>query len=1044
MAALPAAVIDGGAAPEAPHEKGTPPTADTGAGGPAPEAQTPPGTQASQPPTPGPSEVSLAGEVLTAPRPDRGLTNGRGAVNGMGLVNGTGIVNGRGLVNGRGRINGNGAARGPPPGRRRRPMAGWQFLAVLVALVVVLPALVYFSYSRGSDAFTIDGKFGDWDGSKTYSVTAEGASPLTAIDGWSVGADGTHVFLYVEAAADVMGADTVEGLYLFIDSDGDGATGYDAGAVGAEFLMEMSGWNGSVQSSTMRTFDPEGADRLDWGSWYGVGGTTSALSGNRLEAGCDIGVAVGAEARFLLVSQDETGGRAASTGVPLEGGVLLVTQRLADSAPLSGVLPASPETPLLTLEFTCEGAGGTVEMVEVATDLAHQDGGSFVPFSIQPGESVVRTVSFDTSSLSAGHLASAHVTCDGVQSSFACVVVQGHPARAYVGSAPESVHIDGAFGDWYGRTASDIDDLPVANSDIDVSEVGVHNTTSMASFFVRVGGDMFGGASVPVIDGKPVQGGSGTPLPAERKTGEDITRIFIDSDMSALTGMSISAGPKVIGADYRIDVRGIHGEVASSSLHRYSGTSWAAEACEVAARVDGHRLEVGVATAAIGGEAPLDFMIQTTDWRQALDLVALDAATMLAVTGGISMGAGTETWAVDTSATASSATALSTQRKLFHDGTNVWSVFYDGTNTVYKYSTDGGLTWTAAGQLFKTAGILDVSIWYDQPSETVYAIGDTSATSRAVYLQKGTVSPGTSSISWQASDSFVTVTGYSTPSKSPFICMDATGRLWFMAAARSDSPPSYNLAVYRSAFAGTISAWTFSGTMIPSDITAMGAKGSILPTGTGGDVWAVYNYEDTVAARKCSGGSWGAQDTLYSTTGSLSFIDTAPASALVDGDGVLHVVYGDGTISAGSNQRPHIQYAYRGSGGWSSPIRLDDTDDTVGQRYPTISLDTTTGDVYALWVQRDNNNIICKKNVSGTWSFVTIGGQTSYAKQYLTSVYSAAGEGLLCWQWTQNSSSPYHVLYDSIPEFSDVFVPVLLLLVVFIAVNRRRAGRDAG
>jgi len=229
--------------------------------------------------------------------------------------------------------------------------------------------------------------------------------------------------------------------------------------------------------------------------------------------------------------------------------------------------------------------------------------------------------------------------------------------------------------------------------------------------------------------------------------------------------------------------------------------------------------------------------------------------------------------------------------------------------------------------------------------------------------------------------------------------------------------------------------------MLSSDTDSSNTKGSVLPAGSGSDVWVVYNYDMTVAARKCTSGSWGSQEAIYTATGTLNFIDTAPASALVDEDGVLHVVYGDGTTS-GSNQRPHIRYSYRNSAGWASSVRLDSTADSVGQRYPTISLDASTGNVYAMWIQRDNNNVLCKKNVSGTWSFVSIDDQTTYSKQHLTSVYSVIGEGAICWQWTQNSTSPYHVIFDKIPEFSDAVLPVLFVLTIFVAVQRRRSRPD--
>jgi len=89
-----------------------------------------------------------------------GLVNGRGAVNGTGLVNGRGAVNGTGLVNGRGAVNGTGLVNGTGMtngtkvegrltlGRRGRMQVvrRWQFFAVLIALAIIIPTIIYISY----------------------------------------------------------------------------------------------------------------------------------------------------------------------------------------------------------------------------------------------------------------------------------------------------------------------------------------------------------------------------------------------------------------------------------------------------------------------------------------------------------------------------------------------------------------------------------------------------------------------------------------------------------------------------------------------------------------------------------------------------------------------------------------------------------------------------------------------------------------------------------------------------------------------------------
>ncbi|MCJ7562567.1 MAG: hypothetical protein MUO84_06120, partial [Thermoplasmata archaeon] len=597
----------------------------------------------------------------------RGLTNGRGAINGTGLVNGTGMINGTGLVNGSGMINGNKTEPHPPAASRRRPrgIARWQFLAVLVALVIIIPTFIYISYAKDSGPYEIDGDFGDWDDSNLYSMTTLTSTPLTSIDAWSVGVDGTRIFFYVSASNDIMSTTAVESIFLFVDSDGNGDTGYSVEGIGADYFLEVDGWNDSVQSSSLSHYDING-DQYDWSSWVTQGGVTHRLNGHELEAGADLQIAISESASFVLYSQDQLERSAVSNQVPISGGVLIVTQELASSVSLSGILPQSSSAALLTLTFECEGADGVVEQVTPVYTGISAPSASIASFSLSAGETHVEHIYVNTTALSDGHFVSAMVTDDAISSSFSKVIVNGYAARAYVGSAPSVVYIDGAFGDWYLRTASDVDTIPIVNPNIDVTEVGVFNTTSSSSFYIKVDGEMCAGAYVPALRGKPVPG-SGSVVPSERRTAEDILRIYIDSDLFASTGYLMSVESKIIGADYMIEVRGLFGEIASKSVYRYMSNSWSTVGATVNAAIDSQRLEVGVLASVINGGEGLDFIIETTDWNHRQDIVGLDSDTMLALTGGIALTAGTKSWVVQSSID-SAATAMSYQRKLFYDG----------------------------------------------------------------------------------------------------------------------------------------------------------------------------------------------------------------------------------------------------------------------------------------------------------------------------------------------------------------------------------------
>ena len=992
-------------------------------------------------PRPVTREVSPAEVVTTLPSEPvsvgRGLTNGRGAINGTGLVNGTGMINGT-----------KGESRQPSSTRRRGlAVARWQFLAVLVALVVIIPTFIYISYSNDGAPYSVDGDFGEWDGSDSYSMSILADAPITVIEEWSVAVDSTRVYVYVSAVGDIFGTTSVESFFLFVDSDGDEGTGYAVGTMGADFMIELDGWNSSVQSSDVCTYDPDSAaERYDWNSWESLGGAASRLDGNQLEAMGNLQDAPSSDAQFMLLSQDQMARRSVSASVPDEGGALIVRQSLSPSVPLSGILPSSDSETMLTLEFTCDGVEGTVDSVEVQLENLPPLVTTFEPFTLQPGEVVTVDFEVNTASLSPGQFVSAQVIAEDILSSFASVAVLGQPARAYVGSVPSSVSIDGAFGDWTERTASDIDLLDVLNNNIDILNVGVFNTSVSSSFFISVAGEMCSGSYVPIMKGKPVPSDGGVVVPASRKTGEDITRIFIDSDMSSATGYPVSVDSKVIGADYRVEVRGLNGEVVSSVLHVYSGVSWALVSSELDTEVDWQRMEVGVPSYELGGAVAIDFIIETTDWRQYKDYVALDEATMLALTGGISSSVGTLAWAVD-SATSNQATSSSNQRKLFYDGTNFWSFYFDGANTVYKYSSNGGVAWSSSTRAFTTtSGVLKASLWYDSGTGSVYLSGDTSSATEYIYMRKGTVTPSPASISWGTEVAFdISTSNHPLANKNSYIMKNASGAVWLCVSTKVHATQEqYNLRTASTSSGDDITgAWTDRGNLAQGTLSNSNGVVTLLPGPLSNGIasWAIYSYDGGVYSRTHSGSGWSSTTEIHAPSSGTTAENTvyAPPSALVDDNDVVHVVYGTSNMASG-NWDPDIHYTYSTSANtWSTKTTLNAAGGDV-HKFPTISLDSSTGNIYVMWVKDGTSadNIEVMKNVTGTWSTLSV-PQTTFVKTWLTSIYSAPGETYICWQWTQNTTSPYEVIFDKIPEFSDAVLPVLFVLTIFIAVYRRRS-----
>ncbi|OGS43388.1 MAG: hypothetical protein A3K76_05405 [Euryarchaeota archaeon RBG_13_57_23] len=991
---------------------------------------------------PEPEGIAVVSSIEPPPKTE-GLVNGRGAKGGSGFVNGTGLVNGTGMTNGT-RFD----AIGPSGAKRQGSfITRWQFLAVLVVVIMIVSAFVYLSYVTDDGSISVDGNFGDWSDTQKFTSYTTSTSTTVNVEEWAVRHVGFDLYLYVKVEGAVMWTSEVSSLYLFIDSDDSQSTGYSIAGIGADYLVELVGWDGEVGASALYRYgvtDSE-ADRLDWNKWSYLSGANAAINDDRLEAVVELPIELGPDAKYLLVSQDASTHLSASYPVPESGGILVITQEPGPAISAAGTVSASSSLAFMSLTLACDGTGGTVDSI-TPTVAGGVPGAPMLGVSIALGSKKTVTIAVDTSSSSAGVVVSAFIRPSDVVSNFDEVIVLGTPVSAYVSAAPSTIQIDGAFGDWYGLTSLDGDTIPLANPNTDIERVGAVNESTQSFFYVSVLGEICSGTYVPVIAAKPASGGGGggtVVLP--RKGGEDILRIYIDTDPSMSTGYMISASAKTIGADFRVEVKGMFGQIVSEVVSSYSAGSWVAvSGADMDADNDLNEMEVRVSAASISGASAIDFVVETTDWNARKDVATAFPSGSRAVQTMVNM-ISPESWIID-GGTNAQATAMSYQRKLFYDGTNIWSFYWDGSNTVYKYSMDGGQTWSSGVRAFSTAAVNEVSIWYDSANSAVYAIGDSGSATRNVYVQKGTVSPSTHAITWQPSDSSIIVSSQSIGGKNSFISLDASGYVWLLSSnLTSVAPDTYGLTAWISSAAGSTSSFLVSGSMISGGVNNQpNIKGSLVPTGSGSDVWAVYMYSGSVYSRKYTG-SWSAQTAIFTNTEDIQNQDLAPAVAVVDGAGVIHVVYGNGHQQPAGTCKPYIYYVYNTGSAWSVPYRLDSAGNQDGNFYPTISLDTSTGSIYAFWVYWDSPGagytIIGRKNVSGTWTTLTLPAQTTNVKQYLTSIYSAPAENFVCWQWTQNTTAPIELHFEKLPEFGSVVLPAFFIMIVCIAsigLHRKR------
>jgi hypothetical protein len=364
---------------------------------------------------------------------------------------------------------------------------------------------------------------------------------------------------------------------------------------------------------------------------------------------------------------------------------------------------------------------------------------------------------------------------------------------------------------------------------------------------------------------------------------------------------------------------------------------------------------------------------------------------------------------------------------------------------------DDGQTWAYSGSVFATPGVNETSLWYDTATSTVYAVGDSSEASNNVSIQVGAVDAMAHKISWAASDSILNTSRLTLAGKNTYICKDLNGYLWVLSSNRTLAS-AYQLSAFKSTKVNSTLSWLFSGQMLSAASALDNVKGSIVPAGSGSNVWAIYAYAGNVAGRKYTG-TWSAPTLIYASAGLKANTDNSPPSVVVDEKGVVHVVYGNG-YRWGQASIPRLLYSHNTTGmttftpGLELPDPLEPL--SVGDYYPTISLEASTGDLYVFWLRSVSTttfepiSVMGSKCVSGTWSYVIIEPQTSFTKQYLTSIYSASGEFKICWQWTQNLTTPIDVIMDhqEIPELGNLTLPILGFILILAVCRQRSRSKE--
>lgn len=486
--------------------------------------------------------------------PREGLINGRrkeglippGRIN--GLINGiesakTGLING--LTNGVGMTNGLGSLRF----RREEMLGRWKLLLPIVVAMVLIASSFFVSVERDTTGrIDIDGGVEDWSGiAITESRQSAALNQNIDIIETAVYDDSDFLTFYVQVLGTMLqgnGDDLQDTVFILMDMDGSGATGYRIEGLGADRMIEVLGSDNTVDRAVMYEFDDRrGSD--DWSGWFKPRTLRAVAGPSHLEAEVhwDILSPDIVPIDVLFASHGFDGSQdIADLAVSNTGGSLEVIQEsyLSDWV-VSGTYEvllrlsvAAHGTDMHLTQMTAEMVGtalpgelSTVRLLdENLATIGTATPSSTMTFDldvvVQEGSLETFYVAVDTTSASENTVGMRILLSSDIRTESGSVTLKTEDplndiGLGYVGSVKTGYSIDGAFSEWIGTPDNPGDVLPSDNPNIDLVSSASANETDNLYFFVEVDGQILKGIALPYVGKQRIE-----PSP------------FVDSDIDSV------------------------------------------------------------------------------------------------------------------------------------------------------------------------------------------------------------------------------------------------------------------------------------------------------------------------------------------------------------------------------------------------------------------------------------------------------------------------------------------------------------------------------
>jgi hypothetical protein len=335
------------------------------------------------------------------------------------------------------------------------------------------------------------------------------------------------------------------------------------------------------------------------------------------------------------------------------------------------------------------------------------------------------------------------------------------------------------------------------------------------------------------------------------------------------------------------------------------------------------------------------------------------------------------------------------ERRVVSFGANIWTFYFDGSNIAYKYSSDGGKTWSTKSNVSTGAIASDSSRWTitgTTISGTNYVTllyYTVSGSNTNFYGQRGTV--GSTSISWASPTLLFTVSGTSLAAAAA-ATTDTNGYVY--AGFRYISS-DYHYRIMESTDGG--STWSTSlGDTDSGDFYRIEMSLSRLSSGNMLFAYAKYDTAE-LTYRVFSGGSWGTEQTTSGSGMSASTVKQISS----DSD---------------STQSTYVAYLTGGNSGTLKVARWTNTGsfntfETVNSgasfALPSITITTKDSMVHVYAINKNNNNVWETDKVSTSWVHPS---RNQFSTGTFTADQLTSGFSYAVTLWVENTT-PNNLVY---------------------------------